>query len=69
LEVALEVVCVGDKIDKRQWKLEHDRGHAVYKYLTTADLPTLATYTNLIWNKEVSLEVSFFVWCLLWNHT
>lgn len=48
------VIFVGDEIDKQQWKLEPDRGHKVYKYFTTADLPTSATYTNLIWNKEVS---------------
>jgi len=50
------------------WKLDHVHGYSlkgVYNLLTSNEQEPQAPFTDIVWNKTVSLEVSIFTWQFL----
>lgn len=55
-------------VDTWYWKLGLTQGYSVkevYKLLTYDDQQVEASFTNIIWNKTVSIQVSLLAWRLM----
>jgi len=64
------VVLQGHIIDRWWWILDPINGYSVkrtYVYLTTSGVPSERGMFDDLWNKQVLLKVSVFVWRLLRN--
>jgi hypothetical protein len=64
------VVLQDHILDRWRWILDPINGYSVkgtYTYLTTSGIPSASGMFDDLWNKQIPLKVSVFVWRLLRN--